>query len=387
MKNDQKTGNSINPQIRDLLSPYLDGEVTADERTRVESALLKSPELRAELNSLRHTVQMMQSLPRIPAPRPFTLSAADVGLGEPKSRGIFGWLKPALLGVSGVAALVAVVFVGMTIFRQAGFGGQNNQIALAPQAEMMQSATAPAEPPQAMTFSAAETAPEAEVTESQIDSAAESGAPMQKAAVPTPMTLSTELPATPAESPAPMAAAAEPEAGMAADVAACEILPQNAFADVWLANPDLQTALGCPAEPHPRIEPDAYTVKTAFQPFEHGTMIWSDRVAWYPQPIIYVLFEDGTYRRFDDAFNPETDTVAGDELPPDGKFAPQLGFGKIWRTEPGIRDALGWATAPEQPGDGTFQMFEHGEMLKLPQTGKIYAFLRDTSQVKIFDTP
>ena len=66
MTNDQNTNNVIDPQIRELLSPYLDGAVTADERARVDNALTQSAELRAELNSLRQTVQLMQSLPRVP---------------------------------------------------------------------------------------------------------------------------------------------------------------------------------------------------------------------------------------------------------------------------------------------------------------------------------
>jgi hypothetical protein len=35
------------------------------------------------------------------------------------------------------------------------------------------------------------------------------------------------------------------------------------------------------------------------------------------------------------------------ELPPEGRLQPQLGFGNIWLNQPGIRDALGWATAGE----------------------------------------
>jgi len=107
-------------------------------------------------------------------------------------------------------------------------------------------------------------------------------------------------------------------------------------------------------------------------------------VAWYPQPIIYVLPNDGTYHRFDDTFNPETDAASGDESPPDGLVAPMFGFGKVWRMNSAMRDALGWATAPEQRGTGEFQMFERGEMLSLSQTGQIYAFLSDTGQVEIF---
>ena len=95
MTNDK--GRMTTNQIRELLSPYLDGAVTAAERAQVENALAQSPELRAELDSLRQTVQLMQSLPRVPAPRPFTLSAADAGIAEPKKRGFLG--KPLWAGL------------------------------------------------------------------------------------------------------------------------------------------------------------------------------------------------------------------------------------------------------------------------------------------------
>jgi len=393
MTKDQKTGNSINPETRDLLSPYLDGEVTADERARVQDALAQSAELRAELDSLRHTVQIMQTLPRMVAPRPFTLSAADVGLEESKPRGFFGWLKPAITALGAVAALAVVVVVGMTIFRQSGVGGQNaTQIALAPQPEMMQEAAAPTEPPRAMTFSAsaAETTTEAETpsesVELQMDTAA---APLQKAAVPETAAgaMPTELPAAPTENLPPMAAAAAAPQESAADAAVCAVLPQGGFATIWLEQPDIQSALGCPTDPHPRVKPAAWDVKTAFQPFEGGVMFWSDHVGWYEHPVIYILFTDGTYRRMDDTFNPATDAVSGDETPPDGKVVPQNGFGKVWRTESGVRAALDWATAPEQPGTGKFQQFEHGEMVYFSQTGQTVVFFTETGRAETVAVP
>ncbi len=381
----------MNPQIRELLSPYLDDAVTADERARVENALAQSPELRAELDSLRATVQLMQSLPRVPAPRPFTLSAADAGIAEPKKRGFF-FGNRLWAGLSAVAAIALVLVVGVVIFNRSLISGKNTaEIALAPAAATIQEAVPPTEAVPRAAFSAPEAEKSVESAAPEMETAPLPEQPAADAAA-----LETTVPVAPLEKSAPqpmnaplesVAGAAETEAGAAASTAECGPFPHGPFADIWLANPGLQAALGCPAELHPRMAPEAYPVKTAFQPFEHGTMIWSDRVAWYPQPIIYVLFEDGTYRRFDDTFNPETDAVTGDELPPEGRIAPVLGFGKVWRTEPAVRDALGWAISPEQPGDGSFQMFERGEMLSLTQTGKIYAFLHDTGRVEIFDTP
>ncbi len=393
-----KTGNSINPQARELLSPYLDGTVTAEERALVENALSQSAELRAELESLRQTVQLMQALPRVPAPRPFTLSAAEAGIAEPKKRGFFG--KPLWAGLTAVVTVALVLVVGAAVFRQSFTAEKNTtEIALAPAAEMMQEATVPAAPTESSPRVVLSSPQETQKSTNSATVETESIQPSNEPAADAASALEESVPVVPLEksAPQPMPESAESVAGAAvapveplelgAETAplACDILPADAFLTLWQENPTLQNALGCPADPHPRMEPDAYTVKTAVQPFEHGTMIWSDHVAWYPQPVIYVLFEDGTYRRFDDTFNPEIDAVTGDELPPDGKIAPVLGFGKIWRTEPKVRDALGWALKAEQSGTGSFQMFQNGEMLSLTQTSKIYVFLRDTGQVEIFD--
>jgi len=389
MTNDENTCNSIIPQARELLSPYMDDAVTPAERALVEDALAQSAELRAELDDLRHTVQMMQALPRVPAPRPFTLSAADAGIVPPKKPRFFG--KSLWAGLSAIAALAVVVVVGVTIFQQS-FGGEQNgtQVALAPAAEMSQAAVAPTEAPPEAAFSAAEAPETADGATLEAEMAAPTAPPAADASIaekePAPVEpLEKSAPQPMAQSAALTESAAEAGAAPAAEPPlACDVPPAEAFLAVWQDNPALQSALGCPIDPNPRMNPAAWDEKTSFQPFEHGAMIWSDHVAWYPQPIIYVLLEDGTYHRFDDTFNPETDAATGDELPPDGLLAPVLGFGKVWRMNSAMRDALGWATAPEQSGTGKFQMFEGGEMLSLSQNGKIYAFLSDTGQVEIF---
>jgi hypothetical protein len=168
---------------------------------------------------------------------------------------------------------------------------------------------------------------------------------------------------------------------------ACPVLPTGGFLTIWTSDPDLQSALGCPFDPHPRRVPAAWPVQTAYQPFERGAMIWSDRVAWYPQPVIYVLGVDGTYRRYDDRFDPAVDPVSGEETPPGGLLEPAYGFGQVWRDQPGIREQLGWATAAETPGEGVFQMFLGGSMVWISQTGQTYVFCSESLAVRVFDTP
>lgn len=171
----------------------------------------------------------------------------------------------------------------------------------------------------------------------------------------------------------------------AATPLSCATPPTGSFLTIWQNNPTLQAALRCPTSYHPRVTPAAWEVATALQPFEQGTMLWSDHVGWYEQAVIYVIHADGTYQRFDDTFDPATDPVNGGETPPAGLLEPGYGFGKLWRNEPGVRAALGWASAAEQSGPGRFETFEGGDMIYLSQTGQTYVFA--SGQVTIFDIP
>jgi hypothetical protein len=166
----------------------------------------------------------------------------------------------------------------------------------------------------------------------------------------------------------------------------CPVLPAGGFLKIWQSNPDLQAELGCPTSYHPRITPTAWEVTTSYQPFERGEMIWSDRIGWYHQPVVYVLYADSTYQRFDDTFDPAVDPISGGEMPPNGLVEPILGFGKVWREMPGVRDALGWATAGETPGVGRFQMFCGGNMVWISQTNQTYVFFIG-GIVHVFDVP
>jgi len=94
----------------------------------------------------------------------------------------------------------------------------------------------------------------------------------------------------------------------------------------------------------------------AQQPFEHGFMLWLE-----PSQSIYVFFnaEVGhSYRLYTDKFkegDPESDPSLE---PPVGLHQPIRGFGLIWRTDPTVRDQLGWATAPETGFDTWRQSYQ-----------------------------
>lgn len=198
--------------------------------------------------------------------------------------------------------------------------------------------------------------------------------PPTSTSVPFPTSSHTPIPLSTATSPAALAATA------------CSVLPEGGFLTLWQSQPELQAALGCPFEPHPRQPPAAWPVQTSYQPFERGALIWSDHLGWYAQPVIYALYEDDTYQRFDDTFDPATDPAGGEQAG-SGQLAPALGFGKVWREQPAVQERLGWPTAPEQSGEGYFQMFNDGEMLWLSQTNRTYVFLAEAGEVKVFEIP
>lgn len=71
---------SRQPQLNEeLLSAYLDNEVTVEERTLVEAAIAADPAVAWQVESLRQTVHLLQALPPLALPRAFTLDtvAAD----------------------------------------------------------------------------------------------------------------------------------------------------------------------------------------------------------------------------------------------------------------------------------------------------------------------
>ena len=183
-------------------------------------------------------------------------------------------------------------------------------------------------------------------------------------ASPTPSPPTATATATPSVTPSPSAAPTE------ATQLRCCWLAEGVFRTIRQNNPE--TTLGCPTSGHPRVLPLAFEVKTSYQSFERGAMLWSNKTGWYGESIIYVLYADGSFERFQDTFDPNTDPVIGGETPPAGLIEPSLGFGKVWRKEPGVRESLGWATAEETPGPGRFQQFMAGNMIWLSQRGETY---------------
>jgi hypothetical protein len=105
------------------------------------------------------------------------------------------------------------------------------------------------------------------------------------------------------------------------------------------------------ATPRPAIFPTdtLAQVQIVEEVFEHGRMFWisHNRQIWVMVDNPAVMANGGDWYCYNDTFQdgePETDPSL---VPPDDLIQPKRGFGKVWRTVPGLRDSLGWGTTPE----------------------------------------
>lgn len=103
----------------ELLSAYLDGELSETERAEVDAALQASPTLRADLDGLEQTRTLLRSMGEV-TPGPGVLDPAVVSLdSHRRRRRTARWLAPAatVVGVAAVWLLVLGVFSGTSVAR------------------------------------------------------------------------------------------------------------------------------------------------------------------------------------------------------------------------------------------------------------------------------
>ena len=108
-------------QRDELLSAYLDGELSKRESERLEARLSEDVALRAELRAMHRTVSMMRDLPEVAAPQNFILSESMVEGRQPAptgrrvrpeaQSGARAWAAPLLTAAATVVSLLFVVVV------------------------------------------------------------------------------------------------------------------------------------------------------------------------------------------------------------------------------------------------------------------------------------
>ncbi len=133
----------------ELLSAYLDGQVTAAERDRVRAHLQQCALCQSEAESLRQTIVLMRALPRIPVPRAFTLSEAQVGIRRPGAQPV--WLGGLVRGLGVVTAVALIALFTTTLLRQQTSWAPTAQVARVAPAAEAPAAEAPAVEPAAVT--------------------------------------------------------------------------------------------------------------------------------------------------------------------------------------------------------------------------------------------
>ena len=110
-----------------LLSAYVDGEVTAEEAREVEELLASSGDARRELAEIQATVDLVRGLPELELPRSFALDAA------PKKRWTLWWPSVRMTGLAtSVATMLLVGLVAgdmLDVLEQARFGGDDSEYA------------------------------------------------------------------------------------------------------------------------------------------------------------------------------------------------------------------------------------------------------------------
>lgn len=118
-------------QRDELLSAYLDGELSERERERLDARLSDDPALRAELRAMHHTVSLVHKLPQVAAPRNFILSESmvrervpvpEAGRTRPQpQKGARAWTAPLLTAATAIVSLLfVVVLAGDLLLPQMG---------------------------------------------------------------------------------------------------------------------------------------------------------------------------------------------------------------------------------------------------------------------------
>jgi len=100
--------NQIKSRDWEVLSAYLDGQLTTREYARLETRLKSDPELQSALKELRQTRNILRSLPKLRIPRNFTLTPEMLRFKRDTTR-----IFPVLRFASVLAMiLLAFVFIG-----------------------------------------------------------------------------------------------------------------------------------------------------------------------------------------------------------------------------------------------------------------------------------
>jgi len=139
----------------------------------------------------------------------------------------------------------------------------------------------------------------------------------------------------------------------------CQIAPHPEFHSLW-EKAGGANRIGCPLG-------EAYQKRVAYQPFEHGFMLWKAGPYGDPGGMIYVAHDSGAWQEYHDTWATGQPEQAG-LSPPSGLREPRFGFSKLWREQLGGPDSgIGWALTDERGSD-------FGLVQDIPINGTIFRF-------------
>jgi hypothetical protein len=122
-------------RAEDLISAYLDQQVTAEERQFFERHIAACADCRAQLEATRSMVAALRAMPVVKAPRSFVLPRE---MARQPKRSIFAWY-PALRLATALAAIAFVVlFAGDLLISRSGSGGAALSVPAAAPAPLME---------------------------------------------------------------------------------------------------------------------------------------------------------------------------------------------------------------------------------------------------------
>ncbi|MCC6501425.1 MAG: hypothetical protein IT313_14250 [Anaerolineales bacterium] len=174
----------MNQRDLELLSSYLDGQLTPSDSARLETRLNSDGQLASTLDDLRAARTLLRQLPKRRAPRNFTLTRKMVGLNPPLPRAY-----PAFRFATVVATLLFFFTFGVNTFAPQlvqvstfGMGGAaaTEAPAFAQQAPVMEAAATEAPATEVPLESASSLAPLATAMPPAEDSARVAETPMTK---------------------------------------------------------------------------------------------------------------------------------------------------------------------------------------------------------------
>jgi len=133
-------------RAEDLISAYLDQQVTAEEKQFFELHIAACADCRAQLETTRSMVVALKAMPAVKAPRSFVLPRE---MAKQPKRSIFAWYPTLRLATALAAIAFVVLFAGDMLINRSGSRSAALSVPMAAPAPQMEQSAAPSRAPAA----------------------------------------------------------------------------------------------------------------------------------------------------------------------------------------------------------------------------------------------